>query len=203
MKVKILIIALMAFSAYGFSQEIGTIFSDGGSKSASFGGYGGPLAEVLNINNDWGVVMGGKGGVVINRKFAVGGIGKVLVSSIDFIGDDLIDNENSALTLSYAVGGIFAEYLIDLESPVHFSIPVNFMGGGVTVKDGNSEDIEIESSGIFVIEPGISLEFNVSKTFIPAVNLSYRQVLGSSLVNMNEQDLSGLSFGLTLKFGSF
>ena len=101
------------------------------------------------------------------------------------------------------MGGIFVEYLYQLESPIHFSIPLNLMGGGVSVEDANSNDSEIESSGIFVIEPGINLEFNISKTFIPAINLSYRQAIGSALENLSDQDLSGISFGITLKFGSF
>ena len=77
------------------------------------------------------------------------------------------------------------------------------MGGGVSVEDATSDDSEIESSGIFVIEPGINLEFNVSKYFIPGISLSYRQVFGSSLVNLSDQDISGVSIGLMFKFGNF
>lgn len=193
----------MAFSAYGFSQEIKTLSSNGGLKTKTFGGYGGSLIQLSNINNDWGIIIGGKGGVVINRRFAFGGIGKSLVNSIDFLGDDLNGNENASLSLSYGAGGIFVEYISKLESPIHFSIPVNFMGGGVSVEDATSDDSEIESSGIFVIEPGINLEFNVSKYFIPGISLSYRQVFGSSLVNLSDQDISGVSIGLMFKFGNF
>jgi len=196
------IIALMAFSTFGFSQEIKTLTSNEGPET-TFGGYGGPLIQVPNINNDWGLIIGGKGGAIVNRKFAIGGIGKALVTSNDFIGDDLNGNENASLSLSYGVGGIFAEYLYKLENPIHFSIPLNLMGGGVSVEDANSDDSEIESSGIFVIEPGINLEFNISQAFIPAINLSYRQAIGSSLENLSDQDLSGISFGIVLKFGSF
>ncbi|MGB5665899.1 MAG: hypothetical protein WBM53_03540 [Maribacter sp.] len=201
MKRKILIIALMLFSTLGFSQEIKTSFSnDSSSKSLSFGGYGGPLIEAPYINNDWGLVIGGKGGVVINRKFAIGGIGKRLVSSNNFLGDNLNGNEEASLNLSYWAGGLFGEYFFKLENPLHISIPINFMAGGIAVNDGNCE---IDSSGIFFIEPGINLEFCISKYFIPALNVSYRQVLGSSLVNLSNQDVSGVNIGLLLKFGKF
>lgn len=203
MKTKILIIAMMAFSTVGFSQEIKTIFSNDSTKHTSFGGYGGPLIEVPQINKDWGIIIGGKGGVIVNRKLAVGGIGKALVSNNNFLGNDLNGNENASLNLSYGVGGIFVEYISQLENPIHISIPVNFMGGGVSVEDATSVDSEIESSGIFVIEPGINLEFNVSNSFIPAINLSYRQVFGSSLVNLSDQDISGVNIGLLFKFGDF
>jgi len=203
MKTKILIIALMAFSIFSFSQEIKTLSSNDGLKTKTFGGYGGPLIQVANINNDWGIIIGGKGGVVINRRFAFGGIGKVLVNGIDLLGDDLNGNNNAALRLNYAAGGIFVEYIVKLESPIHFSIPVNFMAGGISIEDPTSDDAEIESSGIFAIEPGINLEFNVSKSFIPGINLSYRQVFGSSLVNLGNQDIAGVNIGLIFKFGNF
>jgi len=61
MKTKLLIIALMAFSTLGFSQEIKTLSSNDGLKTKAFGGYGGPLIEVPHINNDWGLTIGGKG----------------------------------------------------------------------------------------------------------------------------------------------
>ena len=190
----------MLFSTFGFSQEIKTSFSNDSLKSLSFGGYGGPLIEAPHINNDWGLVIGGKGGVVINRKFALGGIGKSLVSSNNFLGDNLNGNEVASLNLSYSAGGLFGEYFFKLENPFHISIPINLMAGGISVNESNCE---IESSGILIIEPGINLEFYISKYFIPALNVSYRQVLGSSLVNLGNQDVSGVNIGLMLKFGKF
>ena len=64
MKTKILIIILMTFSLAGFTQE-----------EITQGGYGGPLIQVPNINGDWGIMIGGKGGFVFNQRFAIGGIG--------------------------------------------------------------------------------------------------------------------------------
>ncbi len=203
MKTKILIMAMMALSTIIFSQEIRTLSSNDGVKNESKNGYGGPLIEAPYINDDWGIMIGGKGGFIINQKFAFGGIGKGLVSTNNFLGDNLNGSENASLSLGYGAGGIFAEYIFSLESPIHFSIPVNFMAGGISIEDASAENTEIESSGIFIVEPGINLEFNVSKTFIPALNISYRQVFGSSLVNLSNADISGVSIGLILKFGSF
>ena len=87
-----------------------------------------------------------------------------LVQSVDFKGDNLNDNNDAALSLDYATGGLYIEYIFNLESPIHFSIPINFMGGEILVHNAISET-EVESSGVFVIEPGICLELNVSKNF--------------------------------------
>jgi len=104
--------------------------------------------------------------------------------------------------LEYASSGVFMEYFFNLNRPVHFSIPLSIMGGGVTIKEESTNN-EIEQSGMFVIQPGVNLEFNVTKNFIPAVYITYRQVLGSSLENLDKNDLSGISLGLILKFGAF
>ena len=195
-----LIILVLALSTIGFSQEIRTLTSSDTLKT--FGGYGGPLIETTQINNDWGVLFGGKGGFIVNRKFAFGGIGMALLNNPDFTGSSQSESTDVPLQLSYATGGVFFEYIFNLESPVHISIPLNIMGGGVTINEENTNN-EIESSGMFVIQPGINLEFNVTKHFIPAFYVTYRQVLGTSLENLNNKDLSGLSIGLLLKFGAF
>lgn len=195
-----LIILLLALSAFSYTQEIRTITSSDSIKT--FGGYGGPLIETTQINNDWGVLFGGKGGFIINRKFAFGGIGMAMVSNSNFSGGLQPDGSDVPLELSYATGGVFFEYIFNLESPVHFSIPVNIMGGGVTIMEENTDN-EIESSGMFVIQPGINLEFNMARHFIPTVYVTYRQVLATSLVNFDNKDLSGISIGLLLKFGAF
>ncbi|KAA3638087.1 MAG: hypothetical protein DWQ02_05615 [Bacteroidetes bacterium] len=203
MRLRFLIIAFMAMATFGFSQETQTIFSNDGTGTKSFGGYGGPFIHVTQINNDWGGIIGGKGGVVINGKFAFGGLGMGLINNMEFLGDDLNGNNNASLSLVYGAGGVFAEYIFNFESLIHFSIPVNLMAGSVAVQDATSEDLEIESSGIFIIEPGINLEFNLTKYFKPGIYLSYRQVFGSSLVNLSDQDISGVNIGLIVKFGSY
>jgi len=192
MKTKILIIALMTFSMIGLSQE----------ESKTFYGYGGPLIQVPQINGDWGIMVGGKGGMAITNKIVIGGIGMGLVHSNEFLGDDLNGNDNTSLNLSYGAGGVFIEYFLNTESPVRFSIPVNLMGGGVTVK-GAASDAEVESSGVFIFEPGVNIEFKVLENFTPALNFSYRLALGSSLENLSNADISGISFGLTFKFGKY
>jgi hypothetical protein len=125
-----------------------------------------------------------------------------LVNNVAFLGDDLNGENNAPLSLEYGAGGVFIEYLFKSESPIYFSIPVNLMGGGITINDAAS-DIEVESSGVFIIEPGINLEFKITKSFTPAINLSYRQAIGSSLENLSNQDIGGVNIGLIFKFGNF
>lgn len=197
-----LLIALMLFATFAWSQEIRTLSANEGSQTTTFGGYGAPLIQFSQMNGDLAVIVGGKGGAVINRKFVFGGIGKAVVNNITFSGDDLEGNNDVLLRLGYGEIGVFLEYVFKLESPVHFSIPVNIMAGRASVHNDGS-DVEVEASGVFVVEPGINLEFNVSENFMPGINVSYRQVWGSSLENISDQDLAGFNVGLLFKFGSF
>ena len=71
MKSNILIIVMMAFSTFGFSQEIRTLSSNNRSEAKTFGGYGGPFIQFSDVNNEWGILIGGKGGVVVNREIGV------------------------------------------------------------------------------------------------------------------------------------
>ncbi|MEP1095891.1 MAG: hypothetical protein ABJG78_12320 [Cyclobacteriaceae bacterium] len=198
---KTILIVLLAFiSTAIFSQEMNTIFSKGNSGSASTGAYGGPLVQATQLANNWGLSIGGKGGVIINQRFAFGGIGIGAGSDYSFVGDNFIDDANASLNVSYGAGGIFAEYISDLTNSIHFSVPINFMAGGVSIKDN---DIDIESSGVFIIEPGVNLEFNLTESLIPGITFSYKQFMGSSLDNLNDKDLSGMSIGIVFKFGNF
>ncbi len=206
-KLSILLI-VMAISLLGYSQEINTLF---GSKDSTvtFGGYGGPFVRASQINGMWGVATGGKGGFSVNQKFTFGGIGYGFSSDNTFKGNNFQGNENADLYLKMGAGGIFFEYTVGMRRAVHVSFPLNIMAGGVLISDKKLDDFDddadngIESSGVFLIEPGINFEFNFTKYFVPTLNLGYRHVMGSSLRNLSDSDLSGFHVGLEFKFGKF
>jgi hypothetical protein len=150
--------------------------------------------------NDWGIMIGGKGGGIINHRFAFGGVGMALVDGYDFVGDNLNGNENASLNLGFGAGGVFVQYIHRRDNLIQFSVPLHIMAGGLSVEE---DDEEVESTGIFILEPGITLEFNVTDHFIQGIDVSYRQVFGSSLENVSNQDISGINIGLVFKFGKF
>ena len=122
-----------------------------------------------------------------------------LVNSNEFIGNDLKENNSTLLNMNYGAGGVFAVYIFNPDGSVRISLPVNILGGGISVNDNT--DTEVESSGVFIFEPGISLGISVAESFTPTINISYRLAIASSLENLSNEDISGLSFGLTFKFG--
>ncbi|PJB14065.1 MAG: hypothetical protein CO118_10695 [Flavobacteriales bacterium CG_4_9_14_3_um_filter_32_8] len=209
-----LVILLFVLTTCSYAQEMRTIIRKDSTKTFTLGGYGEPFAGATQLNKDWGIMIGIKGGMVINRHFAFGPVAKVYAGLWEFQGNNLNYNDSANLELYMGSIGFFMEYSIKMESPIHISIPVNIMIGGVQInEDMGAGDVtfdemennvyNIESSGLVIIEPGVNIDFNVAKFFIPNIKVGYRLAMGTQLVNVSNQDLSGIYFGLGLKFGKF
>jgi len=192
---------------YIYSQEeIRTLFKkDTASvkKKNVYGGYGAPFVGITQMDGAMATLVGGKGGVIINHRFVFGGVGTAIIGSNSNAVLDTIKTKSATpmdslwikKNLSMGYGGIFVEYILKYSSPIHISIPLNIQIGGVK---GGGDHSNIKSSAIFVVEPGINLEFNFYKFFVPAINVGYRYVSGDY-----SSKLSGVYGSLILKFGKF
>jgi hypothetical protein len=197
-------------------QEFKTIFN--GNKSNNkiiHGGYGGIMMNYTQIDNKDAFLAGIRGMWIVNHGIGIGIGGYGFANELKFYNDS---NNSSDYSLAGGYGGLTIEPIIAAKSPVHVSFPVLIGAGGVaTIQeqwspypyyDNNyySED----AKAFFVIEPGVELEFNMVKFFRVALGAYYRYTsdvtlqtwTGSEYKSINP-DLSGFSFGLTLKFGKF
>ena len=112
-------------------------------------------------------------------------------------------------------GGLFLEYILFPKSAVHLSIPLIIGAGGTTLNakkyqdDSNLNPNEwalyeyVESSGFFLLEPGLNVELNMAKFFRLSAGANYRYVSGTNLQRLSDNDLSGVNFNITFKFGGF
>lgn len=197
----ILLLALIANQS--FSQEMQTLFKKDTAKTTdSYGGYGAPFVGVAMLQNGSGVLVGGKGGVIKNHHFAFGGIGAAIIgnnstSITDTVKSAIAQDSLFTHNLSMGYGGIFMEYIFNFNSPIHVSLPLNILVGGVKA-GGERSTGKIKSSSVFIVEPGINFEFNFYKYFVPTLNIGYRYVTGDY-----SKELSGVNLGLVLKFGKF
>jgi len=210
MKNIILVLTLILVVNHIYSQDeirtIKTLFKKDTSsikKKTVYGGHGAPFVGITQMNDEMATIVGGKGGVIINHRFVFGGVGTAVIGSNSKAVLDTVKTKSATpmdslwikKTLSMGYGGVFVEYIFKYSSPIHLSIPLNIQVGGVL---GGGDHSNIKSSTIFVVEPGVNLEFNFYKFFVPAINVSYRYVTGdySSI-------LSGVQGSLILKFGKF
>jgi len=203
MKNLFLIIALIIFPTLLMSQEKEqTLF---GGDSIAIGFYGGPDFKFTIMDDYVAVFNGGKGGIIFDGAFSIGGAGYNLITNNHFV--DVFDNgvfKSAELDMDY--GGLVLEYINSTNRAFHFTVN-SLIGWGVAsyILPGNkgvSESV-YDRSGLFVIEPGATLEMNLTKYMRMNIGGSYRLVAGSKLGYNTDSDFSGFAINLTLKFGFF
>lgn len=188
--------------SYQNNEEFKTIF---GGKT--MGGYGALGLGYTEIDNQAGVILDARGGVVMGHSFAFG------VGGVGFVTDDMpVQSLNAGVSLVGGYGGIFAEFIVFPRSSVHLSFPVLAGLGAAAATTWTSTDNsvsyqnQVEQSSIFmVIEPAVELEFNLTRFFRMAGFFSYRYTTDLDLDSeyASPAALNNYSAGVRFKFGKF
>jgi len=211
---KIFTILLLAlFVQVSFAQEeetkekrgsdINTIFSEENLKFT--GGFIGPEFKVSDTYDDYGLLVGGRIGAIINDNFLIGLGGYGLTTKSTFVATD-----NNIYRISMGYGGLAMEYTLFRKKVIHFSIPVMVGAGGYSFYEDDSNDFwynynEVDNSAAFIVEPGVNIELNLVRFIKFSTGVSYRLVYGTNLdvVVITNEELSDLSFNASIKFGLF
>ena len=191
-------ILLLFISYQSFGQEQTLV----GSGEISHGGFGGPVFKYTQIKGEPAVLIGGRGGWIINHTFVIGGGGYGLVNQIE--ADYMINDKHPFINFGY--GGLELEYIIQSDQIVHFSVYTLLGAGGITYKENhwdNWDDWSSASDEFFVFEPAINVEINIMSFFRINAGVTYRFISGLHYSDLQNSDLAGFSGALTLKFGSF
>lgn len=198
MKVVGLIVGVLLAVASVRAQE--TLF-DG---DVAIGGFGGPFMEATSINKQFGLLVGGGGGVIIGHTIRLGGAGYGLVNNVS---DEEAPSGRPYLNVGY--GGGFLQYVHRSDDLVHFNIGVLVGAGGVGYRAQNGDDgdsgngRDTLSDAFFVVEPSLDAELNVTRNFRISIGAGYRIVSGIQLQGLSNGDIGGPNACLLLKFGSF
>jgi hypothetical protein len=218
MKKSILIILLAAFAISLQAQdkqqpqEIKTIFG-GPNDKITHGGYGAITVNYSKIDGKDAVLVGGRGGWIINHHFVLGLAGMGFASDLSY--ESVASNDPDPYFLTGGYGGLLLETILMPYSPVNISIPVTIGAGGATYAykyyySGWDEYYyqNYDASAYFVIEPGVEINLNVVKFMRVTFGGYYRYTSGLNLENpdgvkADSNILNGFSGGLSLKFGKF
>ncbi len=166
------------------------------------GGFGGPMVTFSNIKSNLGVMVGGRGGWIINHMITIGGGGYGLVTNIPIIpsaaGDD-------SLSLGMGYGGFELGFILNSWKLTHLSFFLLIGAGGVSQVKWDADDFDMNNNGdaFFVLEPSLEAVLNVTDFFRISAGGSYRYISGVELEGITDTDLSGLTAKITLKFGEF
>jgi hypothetical protein len=180
------------------------------SQKNDLNAFGAADLKVGDFKGERGLLVGAYGGFVINRRYLFGVAGYGLVTNVEFEGLVPGDTETKNLNLHGGYGGILIGGMIAHKELIHISIPIVLGAGSFEVVDkdffiNNLADSEftIENTVYFVAEPGIELEFNITKYFRLGAGATYRYISGTELENVRDEDVSGATAMISFRFGRF
>lgn len=201
---KILILLLALTLQQTFAQEQ-TLLSS--STEYSNGGFGAPVLKYTTINDVGSIIVGGRGGWIINHSLIIGGgmYGLASQVSVDVIEGDNILKDADELRMMY--GGFEIEYIFNSSNVFHVSIYTLLGMGSIGYRSDFYENNDYYHMGdqnrFFVAEPAVNLEINVTTFFHLALGASYRFTSGAEYQTITDSNVSGFNGILTFKFGKF
>ncbi len=168
------------------------------------GGYGGPVLTYSRILGHDTLFFGGKGGWLVNHHFVLGAAGYGLTTRVPVpAGAPDIGEE---LQTEFTYGGVWLEYIFLPDKLVHGSIGTLLGGGGVSysrILRTQRQNREVENDVVLAAEPVISAELNLSPFLRMSLGAGYRFVGSVDLTGLRQEDLSGFTASVMLKFGRF
>lgn len=180
------------------------------SKNNDLNAFGALDIKVSDLMTERSLLVGAYGGFIINRRYLFGVAGYGLVTNVEFEG--LVPGQTTPkqLNLQGGYGGIMIGGTIAPRELIHISIPIVLGAGSLEVVDkdffaNNPADSEftVENSVFFVAEPGIEIEFNITKYFRLGAGMTYRYISGTELENVKDEDISGTTAMISFRFGRF
>lgn len=180
-----------------------------GSMSHS-GGFFGFSFRASEFKDEAVVMAGFRTGWIVNRTLGIGFEGHGVIPTAKF--DDIDPIRNTILLGGY--GGMFMELIAFSNQVVHVTFPVSGGAGWLGFHEDWEENTTndprltgtqplIDQDIFWYIEPGASVEMNISRSFRMAVGMSKRFTQDLELINTEGHDFENLNFFITLKLGKF
>ncbi len=202
----LLTLSLFCVSAQAQDDEFQYLF---GQRDLSFSGFGGSIHEVSFIDGELAYSNGGGGALLINQKFFVGGYGMGLTST-----HQLPQLNHSNYEIDFGHGGLWIGYIHKHKEVIHFGGSLKLGGGQISISEYKDWNKEYANDNIFVINPMIEAEMNITSWFKINVGAGYRLVGGvnnNKVSSVNGQvfngfkgrDFSGSNINIGFLFGFF
>jgi len=161
------------------------------------GGYIGPVVKFGQLDEDFGLFVGGRMGWIINHKLVLGGGGYALVNDIkrEDLGEDI--------HTEMAYGGLVLEYVFNPQEVIHFSVAALVGGGRYAYKIQNEVEEDYDSDAFFILEPEFNVILNITRNFRFGLGGGFRNISGLDIEGTTDSRLSGSSALITVKLGKF
>ncbi|RJP77299.1 MAG: hypothetical protein C4524_08570 [Candidatus Zixiibacteriota bacterium] len=192
----LLLVLMLAAAALPAAAQERTLVSG----QVEHGGFGAPVVRFTQIHDQFGVLVGGRGGWIINHTFSIGGGGYGLANKVE------AEEADSVVTFGY--GGGELEWIINSDDLLHFTVYALIGAGGISIREDFWEnhgdgDGNGRTDGLFVGDLTGNLELNIASWFRVNFGAGYRLVSGVEIPGYSNSDFGGPSGHITLKFGKF
>ncbi len=171
-------------------------------------GFGSPIVKLTQVHNEFDLMIGARGAVLLNRALAIGIGGYSLASSIH------VSDPQSNFEMEYA--GLILEFVFPSDKLVHLSASTLIGWGNLNnaanrnwMYDPYYDDsryyanYNLVDDSFMVIEPELDFELNMTTFFRLGLGISYRYISGVGLMPLTNADLKGLATVFTFKVGKF
>ena len=228
----IAVISVFSLRAQEGDEEMKMLFnkkekSQSENKKMANGGYGSFSIGYTQIDGKDAIVLGGRAAWIANHHFALGMAGRGFFNSLSsnkYYDPSYNPNYDPNYSLAGGYGGILFEPIVAPMSPVHVSFPILIGAGGVAATPSSWNNVDnyyynnyyYATDAYFVFEPGVEVEFNITKFFRIAIGGSYRYTSDIYLqhkylndldetvyVNVPKNALRGFNADISFKFGWF
>jgi hypothetical protein len=168
------------------------------------GGYGAPVIKFTQIHKEFGVLVGGQGGWIINHGFGIGGGGWGLVTEHEPPAYPKGDDEGP-LDLAMGYGGVILSYYARPDRLAHLTFDLLIGGGALSLyrEQHDWDEDRWGRDGFFIVEPSIGAELNITTFMRWNAGVSYRAVSGVEYYGYKDSDIGGFAGWLLIKFGRF
>jgi hypothetical protein len=164
------------------------------------GGFGAPVVKFTEIDSRFGVLVGGRGGWIIDGSIVIGGGGYALANGTNF--EHVTNGAGDPGGIEMGYGGLELGYVLRPDERVHLSLGLLIGGGGLAWEEDSPGDDRADDA-FFVAEPEVDAVVNVTRSFRVGVGVSYRLARGVELLDLRDGDVSGLAAVLAFNFGGF
>jgi hypothetical protein len=191
----------------------------------------GPSLIITEINGESAFIGGLRGGWIMNHSYVVGAGFYGLINEIDASTEASTGDKSHETSFFY--GGFEAEYIGKWNKRIHYTFHSLIGIGGLSYGDDghyslknpdlppyyyssqsfkniggfsnsdNDDDDSFAIDGLFVFEPSINIEINVSSKIRLGAGVSYRAVAGVELKDLDNSDISGFGTSIVLKYGQY
>lgn len=158
-------------------------------------GFGGPFVEFSGLGDELAIGGGGGGAVIFNNTLFIGGYGtSYYLNRRDF--------ENfQDVKLDFGHGGLWLGYIHRAENIVHGGFSTKFGWGSTLIYDNT--DFNLADDRMFVIQPQVEVELNLTLWFKLNMGIGYRYVSGVDNDILTSKEVNGFAGTLSFIFGWF